>query len=105
MVSTDNWSSAVSVIGSAAFVTLMGVSSSVGAPGTPPCSGGAGVAGRGHARARLRRGECGTRAGDRIGIGQSFDPHGDFTVGFCQPPGGETLTSTSLGPQVPGSYS
>ena len=27
------------------------------------------------------------------------------TVGLCQPPGGETLESTSFGPQVPGSYS
>ena len=34
-----------------------------------------------------------------------FDPHGDFTFGFCQPPGGATLESTSFGPQVPGSYS
>src|SRR5207302_11489015 len=27
------------------------------------------------------------------------------TTGFCQPPGGVTLCSTSFGPQVPGSYS
>jgi hypothetical protein len=26
-------------------------------------------------------------------------------VGFCQPPGGETLAPTSFGPQLPGSYS
>src|SRR4030081_184897 len=41
MVLIDNWSSLVSVIGSATVVTLIGVSSSVGVPGRPPCSGGA----------------------------------------------------------------
>ena len=60
---------------------------------------------RGDGRSRLAGGECGARPRDRIGIGQSVDPHGNLTVGFCQPPGGETLESTSFGPQVPGSYS
>jgi hypothetical protein len=55
--------------------------------------------------ARLRGRECGTRPRDRIGIGQRLDLHGDLTVGFCQPPRGETAESTSFGPQVPGSYS
>src|SRR5262249_27225802 len=36
---------------------------------------------------------------------ETIDPHDDLTVGFCQPPGGATLESTSFGPQVPGSYS
>src|SRR5262249_7730371 len=60
---------------------------------------------RSDGRARLRGGECGARSCDRIGIRQRLDLHDDFTVGFCQPPGGETLASTSFGPQVPGSYS
>ena len=60
---------------------------------------------RGDGRPRLPRCECGGRSRHRIGIGQRIDPHDDLTVGFCQPPGGATLESTSLGPQVPGSYS
>ena len=34
-------------------------------------------------------------------------PHGAFepVTGVCQPPEGDTLWSTSFGPQVPGSYS
>ena len=31
--------------------------------------------------------------------------HCNLAVGFCQPPGGETVESTSFGPQLPGSYS
>ena len=47
------------------------------------------------------------RVGDRVGVGEHFDLHGGYavTVGFCQPPGGVTLSPTSFGPQVPGSYS
>ena len=61
---------------------------------------------RGAGRTRLLGGECGAGSRDRVGIGQSFDPHGCLTIGFSQPQeGGETPESTSFGPQVPGSYS
>jgi len=73
--------------------------------GVPSAEGHDEAAAHGHARARLRGGEGGTLARDRVRISERFDPHGDFTVGFCQPPGGATLESTSFGPQVPGSYS
>jgi 6-phosphogluconolactonase/glucosamine-6-phosphate isomerase/deaminase len=33
------------------------------------------------------------------------NPHDTPTFGSCQPSGGATRASTSLGPQVPGSYS
>jgi hypothetical protein len=62
------------------------------------------AAARGDGRTCLPGGECRSRPRHRVGIGQRFDPH-DLTVGFCQPPGGETRASTSFGPQVPGSYS
>ena len=73
--------------------------------GVTPADGHDEATARGDGRARLRGGEYGARSRDRIGIGQSFDPHGTLIVGFCHPPGGETLESTSFGPQVPGSYS
>ena len=63
------------------------------------------AAARGDGRARLLGGECGARSRDRIGVGQHFDLHDALIIGFCQPPGGETLVSTSFGPQAPGSYS
>jgi hypothetical protein len=56
-------------------------------------------------RPRLPGGEGDGRLRHRNGIGQGFDLHGNRTVGLCQPPSGETLESTSFGPQVPGSYS
>ena len=62
---------------------------------TPRCDGGPRLAG-GEGGADLRHG---------IGIDKCFDPHDDVTVGLCQPPGGESLESTSFGPQLPGSYS
>ncbi len=54
--------------------------------------------------------ERGRPPGDRIGIGEHFDLHArapryGATIGFCQPPGGVTLSPSSCGPQVPGSYS
>ena len=55
--------------------------------------------------ARLRGGEGRPGERDRIDIGQSFDLHDVLIAGFCQPPAGEIRESTSLGPQVPGSYS
>jgi len=60
---------------------------------------------RGDSGPRLPGGEGSARPRYRIGIGQHFDFHGTVTVGFCQPPSGETLAPTSFGPQVPGSYS
>ena len=64
--------------------------------------------------ARLgRRPPVGRRVpGEGIGIGQYVYLHDDIsypapaaTTGFCHPPGGDTRWLTSLGPQVPGSYS
>jgi hypothetical protein len=59
----------------------------------------------GHSSARFGCGERGSGSRDGFGIDQRFDLHAELTVGFCQPPGGPTLESTSVGPQVPGSYS
>jgi len=73
--------------------------------GVPPTDGHDEATARRDGRPRFPDSERGARPRHRIGIGQSFDPHGSRTVGLCQPPGGETLASTSLGPQVPGSYS
>jgi len=42
---------------------------------------------------------------DQVGVGERLELHGFLAIGFCQPPGGEILDSTSLGPQLPGSYS
>jgi hypothetical protein len=60
---------------------------------------------RGDGGARLPGRECGASSRHRVGIGPSFDPHGNLTIGFSQPQEGETRESTSFGPQVPGSYS
>jgi len=73
--------------------------------GVAPADGHDEATTRGDGRARLRGGESGTRSRDCICIGQRLDLHGNLTVGFRQPPGGETLESTSFGPQVAGSYS
>ncbi len=73
--------------------------------GVTPAEGHDEATTRGDSRSGLLGREGGARPRDRIGIGQSLHPHGDVTSGFCQPPGGETLESTSFGPQVPGSYS
>src|SRR6266403_3982767 len=71
----------------------------------PPAEGHHEATPRGDGRAgRLGR-ERGGRPRDRIGIDQRLDLHGTLTVGFCQPPGGTTLESTSFGPHVPASYS
>src|SRR5262245_18509707 len=59
---------------------------------------------RGDSLAGLLGRERGAGARNRIGVGQRLDPYGVLTTGFCQPPGGAILESTSLGPQVPGSY-
>ena len=57
-------------------------------------------------RAGLAGDERGARPRDRVGVGEDLDVHGAAPrVGFCQPPGGVTVESTSFGPQVPGSYS
>src|SRR5215472_1891366 len=67
---------------------------------------------RRHGRPRLGGNDLGSLAGNRIGIGKNFNLHASAstpdqpsTVGFCQPPGGTTVLSTSAGPQVLGSYS
>ena len=69
--------------------------------------------GEGEAPARRDRGaglrgdDRGPPRGHRVGVGEDFELHCGYavTVGFCQPPGGVTLSPTSFGPQVPGSYS
>src|SRR6516164_8695511 len=67
---------------------------------------------RRHGRPRFGGNDLGSLAGNRIGIGKNFNlhvsastPDQPSTVGFCQPPGGTTVLSTSAGPQVFGSYS
>jgi hypothetical protein len=73
--------------------------------GTATAEGHDEAAARGDGLAGLLGRERGAGARDRIGVGQRLDSHGVLTTGFCQPPGGEILESTSLGPQLPGSYS
>jgi hypothetical protein len=63
------------------------------------------AAARGDGPASLLGRERGAGARDRIGVGERLELHGVLTTGFCQPPGGDIRESTSLGPQVPGSYS
>src|SRR5262249_20058961 len=67
---------------------------------------------RHHGRPRLSGNDLAGLVGNRIGIGKNFNlrvyasaPDQPSTVGFCQPPGGTTVLSTSAGPQVLGSYS
>src|SRR5262249_3921186 len=67
---------------------------------------------RRHGRPALGGKSPGRLAGNRIGLGKNFNLHASAstpdqpsTVGFCQPPGGTTVLSTSAGPQVFGSYS
>src|SRR5262249_32886326 len=69
-------------------------------------------AARRHGRPRQGGNDLGSLAGNRIGIGKNFNfhvsasaPDQPSTVGFCQPPGGTMVLSTSAGPQVFGSYS
>src|SRR6516162_2177931 len=69
-------------------------------------------AARRHGRVRQGGNDLGSLAGNRIGIGKNFNlhvfastPDQPSTVGFCQPPGGTKVLSTSAGPQVFGSYS
>ena len=66
-------------------------------------------AAHGNGRPGLCRDQRGRLSGDRIGIDQYFDVHGYtydpgwlVTIGLCRPSDGETLRSTSPGPQVPG---
>jgi hypothetical protein len=66
-----------------------------------------------HRRPGFRSDNLGSPTRDYLGIGKYLNLHNSVSdamffssvVGFAQPPGGATFSSTSLGPQVPGSYS